>query len=403
MRVLIYGGSFNPPHLGHIRSARTAAAALKPDLTLLIPAAIPPHKQLAQGSPAPRQRLEMTALAAGQIPGCQVSELELDRSGPSYTSDTLRALRARYPGVELVFLMGTDMLLSIETWHEPDVIMTLASLAVFAREAGRETEIETHAAHLREKYGAAVYVLEGEPVTVSSTQVRGALPGRSGRGGVPESVYEYIIRHRLYGARPDFDWLWEKAYAYLKPTRVAHVQGTEAMARRLAERWGADADEAAEAAILHDCTKKLARDEQLRMCKKYDIIPDKWELENSELLHARTGAAFAADVFGVPDHIASAIRWHTTGRPGMTLLEQIVFLADAMEENRKPYPALETIRKAAFQDLDAATELCLRRTLAYLRERGGPIHPDTAWTREYYLNKLEEKGAAPIAWAAQDN
>lgn len=402
MRILLYGGSFNPPHLGHIRSVQTAAAALKPDRTFLIPAAIPPHKRLAAGSPSPEQRLEMAGLAAAEIPGCQASDMELRRTGPSYTSDTLRQMRQRFPAAELVFLMGTDMLLSLESWHEPEVILSLASVAVFARETGRETEIGACAAHLRKKYGATVYVLEGQPVTVSSTRVRELLPERRGREYLADSVYEYIIRYRLYGARPDLFWLRERAYAYLKPTRVEHVRGAEAMARRLALRWGADESDAAEAAILHDCTKKLTREEQLRLGEKYGIIPDKWELENDRLLHARTGAAFAADRFGAPEHIASAIRWHTTGRPDMMLLEQIVFLADTIEENRKPYPALETIRKAAFQDLDGATELCLRRTLAFLEEQGESIHPNTARTREFYLKKLEDKGVSPIEWAAQD-
>ncbi len=402
MRVLIYGGSFNPPHLGHIRSVQTAMAALEPDRTLLIPAAIPPHKTLAEGTPDRQHRLAMTALAAEAIPGCEASDLELARTGPSYTSDTLRQLRRRYPGAELIFLMGTDMLLTIESWHEPEVIMALASLAIFARETGREGQIAAQAAHLREKYGAVVYELAGEPVTVSSTGIRALLPQRKGREYLTEGVYACIIRHRLYGAKPDLDWLWEQAYGYLKPTRVAHVQGAEAMARRLARRWGADETDAAEAAILHDCTKKLDREEQLRLCEKYGIIADKWELENPELLHAKTGAAFAADLFGAPAHIADAIRWHTTGRPGMTLLEQIVFLADAIEEHRASYPALEAIREAAFEDLDAATELCLRRTLAFLEGQGETIHPDTARTREYYLQKLEDKGALPVPWAAQE-
>ena len=402
MRILIYGGSFNPPHLGHIRSVRTAAAVLEPERTLLIPAALPPHKHLAEGSPAADRRMEMASLAAAEIPGCEASDIELSREGPSYTSDTLRQLRERYPAAELVFLMGTDMLLTIESWHEPEVIMALASLAVFAREQGREGEIAAQADHLRETYGATVYVLAGEPVTVSSTGVRELLPWRQGREYLTDSVYGCIIRHRLYGARPDLGWLREKAYACLKPTRVAHVQGAEAMARRLALRWGAEESDAAEAAILHDCTKKLTGEEQLRLCEKYGIMTDKWELENPELLHAKTGAAFAADQFGAPEHIESAIRWHTTGRPGMTLLEQIVFLADAIEENRVPYPALETIRMAAFEDLDAATELCLRRTVAYVTERGLALYPDTARTREFYLKKLEDKGARPIPWTPQD-
>ena len=398
MRILIYGGSFNPPHLGHVRSVRTAVAALRPDKTLLIPAAIPPHKHLAAETPAQEERLYMTGLAAGEIPGCEASDIELAREGPSYTSDTLRVLHERYPGAELIFLMGTDMQLSIETWHEPEVIMALAGLAVFAREEGREAEIAAQADRLRRTYGARVYVLEGEPVPVSSTDVRALLPRRQGRELLPGKVYEHIIRRRLYGARPDLAWLREEAFSYLKPTRVEHVRGTEAMARRLAQRWGAEESDAAEAAILHDVTKKYDRDGQLRICEKYGIIPDKWEKANPELLHAKTGAAFAADRFGAPAAIADAIRFHTTGRPAMTTLEQIVFLADAIEASRRPYPALEAIRQAAFADLDAAVELCARRTVAYVTELGQPLHPDTARTQAYYLKKLEDRGAAPIPW-----
>ncbi len=396
MRVLIYGGSFNPPHLGHLRSVQTAVKALAPDKTLLIPAADPPHKRLAAGTPAKEHRLAMTALAAEALPDCEASDMEIRRAGPSYTSDTLRELRAQFPEAELIFLMGTDMLLSIETWHEPEVIMALASLAVFAREAGREGEIEAQAEHLRGVYGATVYVLDGQPVTVSSTQVRALLPQRRGREYLTDGVYAYIIRYRLYDARPDLDWLREKAYVHLKPTRVAHVRGAEEMARRLASRWGEDESDAAEAAILHDITKKTAGPDQLRLGEKYGIMADKWERENFELLHAKTGAVFAKDMFGVPDHIADAIRYHTTGRPGMMRLEQIVYLADAIEMGRKPYPALEAIRKAAFEDLDAAVELCARRTLAYVAERDLPVHPDTARTQAYYLKKLEDKGVSPI-------
>ena len=402
MRILLYGGSFNPPHLGHIRSARTAAAALKPDKTYLIPASFPPHKPLPPGTPARQHRLAMTRLAAEDIPGCAVSTVELDREGPSYTSDTLREMRRQYPGAELVFLMGTDMLLSLETWHEPEVILSGASLAVFARETGREDEIRAQAAHLQEKYGAVIYLLEGQPVTVSSTQIRALLPRRKGREWLPDSVYSHIIRFRLYGARPDFDWLREKAYAYLKPKRVPHVQGTEAEARRLAARWGEGEADAAEAAIVHDITKKLTLPEQLQLCEKYDIMADERDIANDKLLHARTGAAFAAELFGIPEHIYQAVRWHTTGRPGMTRLEKIIYLADYIEPNRSGFSGLEELRRAAYEDLDAAMELGLRMSLADIRSRGEEPFADTAEAQAWFLERLKERGVGPVPWTAPE-
>ena len=149
MRILIYGGSFNPPHLGHVRSVETTAGALHPDEILLIPASVPPHKALAQDSPSAEERLYMTRLAAKGIDAAQVLDLELRRGGKSYTSDTLRELRVKYPEAELVLLVGTDMLISLPDWHEPEVITSLASVAVFSRETGRQAEIERAAREIR--------------------------------------------------------------------------------------------------------------------------------------------------------------------------------------------------------------------------------------------------------------
>lgn len=398
MRILIYGGSFNPPHLGHVRSGQVAAAALRPDKVFFIPAAIPPHKQMAEGSPSGEHRLAMTAIAAQAVPGGEALDIELRRDGPSYTSDTLRILREQYPGDELIFLMGTDMLLSIDTWHEPEVILSLATVAVFARESGRRPELEAKAAKLKEKYGATVYILDGQPVEVSSTQIRSMLPKRQGRELLPEGVYAYIIRHRLYDAQPEFDWLREQAYAYLKPKRVPHVQGTEAEARRLAQRWGESVDDAAEAAIVHDITKKLTLPEQLLLCDKYGIMADDYERTSEKLLHAKTGAAFAQDLFGIPERIAQAVRWHTTGKPGMTDLEKIIYLADYIEPGRSGFSGLEELRRAAYEDLDAAMELGLRMSLDEVRSRGQEPHDNTVQAQAWFLNILKERNMAPVPW-----
>ena len=116
-RIGIYGGSFNPPHLGHVLAARNARALLQLGEILFIPAAIPPHKAVAGGSPDGETRLALTKLAIAGEPGMSVSRIELDRPGPSYTVDTLRALRESYGQDELFLLMGTDMFLSFFQWR----------------------------------------------------------------------------------------------------------------------------------------------------------------------------------------------------------------------------------------------------------------------------------------------
>ena len=396
MRVLIYGGTFNPPHAGHIRAVRTAAETLRPGRILLIPAAIPPHKQVAEGSPPAEERLAMTALAAKELPGGSASDMELRREGASYTSDTLRALKKQYPDDELIFLVGTDMLLSLPEWHEPEVVCRLASIAVFSRETGREAEIEAGADRLRRTYGATVYVVAGEPVEVSSTELREALPQREGADRLPPEVYAYIIQKRLYNAKPDLGWMRRRAHSYLKPKRVPHVKGVEEEAVRLAVRWGIDPGEAAEAAICHDITKALDHDEQLRLCDKYVIMTDDCERTNKKLLHAKTGAAFARELFGLTDDAAIAIRFHTTGRPGMTRLEMITYLADYIEPGREGFDGLPELRAVCYEDIDRAMELASRMSLDEVRAKGDTPHHDTADCHAWYLRNLRRRGLSPM-------
>ena len=118
MKIAIYGGSFNPPHLGHVEAARTVASALAPDRLLIVPASVPPHKELADGSPTAQQRLELCRLAFADIPGAEISEMELCREGKSYSYDTVRLLREENPDAQLILVVGTDMLLSFEKWYQ---------------------------------------------------------------------------------------------------------------------------------------------------------------------------------------------------------------------------------------------------------------------------------------------
>ena len=151
MRIGIYGGTFNPPHLGHLTAARTAFELLKLDKLYLIPAAVPPHKPLPPGSPDAAERLELTRLA-GEPLGLggqgEALDIELRREGKSYTSDTLRELHAQHPEDELWLLMGTDMFLTLHTWHEPEVIFAHAGVAAFGR---TEEDIEPLFAAQRER------------------------------------------------------------------------------------------------------------------------------------------------------------------------------------------------------------------------------------------------------------
>ena len=387
MRVLIYGGSFNPPHLGHESALRSAVAAIGPDRVYVVPAGIPPHKELADNSPDVEARLRLSELAFGDEPGAEVLDLEIRRLGKSYTVDTLQEISDRFEDAELYFLVGTDMLLSMEKWYQFDQILSTCTLVALPRDENVIAEMEECAQMLRRTYGARVILIRKSPLPMASTDLRALLSQRLGRDKLSDPVYSEIIRCRYYGARPELAWLREKADVWLKPTRVPHVRGTEEAAVRLAERWGEDTGDAAEAAILHDITKKLTPEEQLRLFEKYDIMTDAAERAEPKLYHARTGARIARELFGVSDAVFGAIEWHTTGRPDMTTLEKIIYLADFIEPNRRVFPGLEEVRVLAFEDLDRAMVRALRLSMDEVRSRGGVPHPRSLNT----LEQLEKK------------
>lgn len=383
MRVAFYGGSFNPPHPAHVRACRLACDSLRPDRLLVIPAATPPHKPLPEGSPDAAERLELTRIAFRDLHEAEVSDLELHREGRSYTSDTVTELRKMYPEAELIMIMGTDMLLSFETWHEWRYILSEASLAVLPREEGDIEAIERSAERMRTQYAAVIYVLDVSPLPMSSSGMRELLVSRQGACELDGDVYARIIRERDYGAKPQLDWLRERAYKYLKPTRVPHVAGCEYEAVKLAGRWGEDPGDAAEAGILHDITKKFTMPEQLKLAEKYGIVFDAFERGNIKLTHAITGAALSRDLFGVTDRVYGAIRWHTTGRPDMTLLEKIIYLADYIEPTRD-FEGVEPLRKLAYEDIDAAMALGLEMSLEELGAAGIVPHSDSVEALRWY-------------------
>lgn len=158
--------------------------------------------------------------------------------------------------------------------------------------------------------------------------------------------------------------------------RYEHTLGCERAARLLAQRFGGDAEKAAFAAILHDITKHLSKEEQLNLCDKYGIIPCNVEKSEPKMLHGKTAAAIALDEYGAPQDVCAAIACHTTGKAGMTLLDKILYLADYIEDTRD-FPGVDKARELAKNDIDAALLYCYDQTLCDLIGRGKLIHSDT--------------------------
>jgi nicotinate-nucleotide adenylyltransferase len=194
-RLGVFGGTFDPPHVGHLALAEWARERLGLDRVLFVVAGQPPHKS-RDGLSSSAARLAMTRLAVRGHPAFEVSTIELESAGPSYTVDTLRRLSRRHPESRLYLLMGADNLDELPTWREPAEIRRLASVAVAARPGA-----DARARHLRGGKRSAV-MLDNPVLDVSSTMVRArARAGRSVRYLVPDAVARYIDRHHLYRRR----------------------------------------------------------------------------------------------------------------------------------------------------------------------------------------------------------
>jgi nicotinate-nucleotide adenylyltransferase len=195
-RIGLFGGTFDPPHVGHLALAEWARERLALDRVLFMPAGQPPHKRGRALSSA-AVRVALARLAVRGNPAFDVSTLEARRAGPSFTVDTLRALRRARPRARLFLLMGSDSLDEFHTWHEPRAILALATLAVAARPGTRARR----AAPERSRSSRVVW-LDNPGIDLSSSAIRArARAGRSLRYLVPDAVARYVARHRLYRGR----------------------------------------------------------------------------------------------------------------------------------------------------------------------------------------------------------
>lgn len=171
----------------------------------------------------------------------------------------------------------------------------------------------------------------------------------------------------------------------LEPKRFEHTIGVAYTAAALAMRYGVDIEKAYLAGLLHDCAKCIGTEEKIALCKKYKVELTEFELDHPFLIHAKLGSCLAEKKYGVEDpDILSAIRYHTTGKPDMNMMEKIIFAADYIEPGRKMIPGLEEIRKEIFVDLDSAIVLILEGTMRHLKNREQPIDQMSVEAYEFY-------------------
>ncbi len=380
MRVGIFGGSFDPIHTEHIALARQAVADLSLDRLIVMPAANPPHKpwrNLTCGA----DRLSLCEAAFLDDEKIIVSDYELTTGGTSYTYLTLQHFKQEYSEAELYFLMGTDMLRNFPTWRNPEEILRLCTLAVCAR-AEEDGWVQKEQAAFQEKFGKSFAVLSYEGKDVSSTNIRVLVgAGIDVTVYVGENVAQKMARLGLYKIQGA-----PESLALQKPSRKAHSIRVALLAAKRASTLKLNEYQVVQACLLHDAAKNIPLT---------DSLLDGFTLPAGcppAVAHQYAGEYLARHCFGITDEaVLSAIACHTSGKPQMSELDKLVFLADLVEEERS-YPGVERLRALFWKDIDACLLASLQDTVRYLTAKGETVYEKTLMAKAYYEQEGENYG-----------
>lgn len=380
-RLGLMGGTFDPIHNEHIALARYALEQYSLDAVLFLVAGDPPHKLRISANE--QHRFEMTRLALSNENGMLASEIELNRNGTTYTVDTLNLLKRELPQTELFYIVGEDTLIALQTgWKNVDEVYGLTSFISFER-----TGFDSHGVAIDPRM--RVDYAKKEPSGMSSSSIRKKIAqGLPVDAELPASVFDYIKANNLYSNEcMTYEEAKDALYGMISEKRYLHSMLVVQTAELLAQQYGENIARTRWAALLHDCAKGLSSEESIAMASSFGIEFDEVTRNEPSLMHAPLGAVLAKEVFLIDDEdVLSAIRWHTTGRANMTLLEKIIYVADAIEPNRD-YEGVLDLRRVAFQDIDKAMLDYINCSIEYIINRGRLLHGNTVDARNYIVLK----------------
>lgn len=359
------------------------------DEILVIPSKVPPHKigYFANEN----DRINMCKAAFSQIPKVKICDIELKMSGKSYTILTLNRLQQE--GINnITLVIGADSLLDFHKWYRFEEILKICSIMVYKRSGINNSQMLAAKKSL-ENFGGKITVLDICPPDISSTAIRNlCINGMPLKDLVDTKTQDYIKKNKLYlqsgfiepqfsykciAYREKYDKYVQVLKEHLTEKRFYHTLSVAKEAVRLAEKYGADTEKAFFAGLLHDICKDMPMDKQLQLFFEFGIILDSLVLNAPKLWHSYLGAAFIEKRLGITDsEIIEAVRYHTTARANMTLLEKIIYLADFTSQDRD-YSGVDDMRKAVDISLDKAMYDALEFSVYDLNQKKLPVHPDT--------------------------
>ena len=419
MKIGIFGGTFNPPHIGHIRAAQCFCREISPDILYILPSCLPPHKVIDIGD-NPAHRFAMARLAFASLDCDTVfSAMELCRRGKSFTSDTLKELKALHPDGEFFLYVGGDMLKSFEQWHEFRAIMDSCTLVIAPRLPEEETVLSDLCRTFAARYGCRYHLLSLVPFEAASTLIRQKIQAgktEECKNLLTDDILGYIIKNGLYAdgnAVSDItsEETLQKAESelplFLDEKRITHTLSVRDTALALCEiffpLFGYEKERMRDvslAALCHDMTKNRTEAELVSYLSRF--------MRNFEgasaVYHAYASAYFALERYKANALVFRSIYYHTTGCADMDLFEKIIFLSDYIEPNRT-YPSCRALYDTVFSSLSAAengsltrarTEEILNRavlqslndTYSHLTAENRPICAELFSARDFLLKEL---------------
>lgn len=320
--------------------------------------------------------------------------MEIERSGTTYSLDTLRYLLNADPDRELYYIIGEDTLFDLENWRRIDLAAPMCTFALCLRPGNYDADVDGQIYMLASRYGAKIVKVDSPIIDISSTRIRQRVAETlSIAHMVPDNVEDYIKKRRLYERQPrvkkavSIDYIKADLKLNLTKGRFNHSTGVMKTAVKLAEYYNADTEKAAMAGLLHDCVKGFPIDELRKMAVEYDPNLSEIVLATDNLLHAPAGAYAAINKYGITDRdIILSIEHHITGDRHMGLLEKIIYLADFIEPSRR-FPDAVSIRSIAYDGLDAAVLATIDSILKHCIEKDYLIFPNTLKCRNWLLTK----------------
>ena len=383
MKIGIFGGTFNPIHKGHTYTAQKIIENNLADKILFMVTATPPHKVYVDTSAQHRFNMTKTALDCESLVAC---DFEIKKGGKSYSYETLKAMQEKYPDDEILFIMGADMFMNMPTWYEADKLRKEFSYILVDRSDAFENPVFKEFAEKQIKdFNMKVEILKIKTPDISSTEIRERVKkGLDIKEMVDEKVEKYIAENKLYRQTATDDIIIDTIKSKLSEKRLKHCENVAKVAVELAKIYGADEKTAYLAGYVHDAAKEITLEEMNELTLHLDL--DQHLRSSKALLHALAGACYLKKTFNISEEVYNACFYHTMGRPDMTVLEKVVFMADYIEPGRN-FEGIEEIRELAYKDIDEAIVKAIDLTLTHLMKTNKKIYYKTVLTRNFYLKQ----------------